>query len=329
MPVMMNSSPYRLPIIDVSGLDGGAGERRAVADALDAACRESGFFYISNHGIPQTLIDQVVSEARRFFALPAGEKNAVSMAKSKCRNGYDPLRGQILEPGTPPDLKESFFVGLEVSSDDPRAAGGLYGPNQWPPGLPTFRSALETYHAVMGELAARLMGGVALSLDLDEDYFTDFCQDALAVVRLLHYPPQEPNPAPGELGCGAHTDFGALTLLYQDEVGGLQVHMPDKGWIEAPPIPGTYVVNLGDMIARWTNDRYRSTLHRVVNRSRRDRYSVPFFYSGNPEHLVECIPTCRRSDEAPHYPPITVAGHIAERYRQPGFIGARIGARPA
>jgi isopenicillin N synthase-like dioxygenase len=311
-----------LPIIDISALDGGGAQRGSLAEAISAACRDSGFFYISNHAVPGALIDRVVAEARGFFALPLAEKNAVSMAKSACRRGYDPLRGQILEPGTPPDLKESFFVGVEVPDGDPRLAGGHFGPNQWPATRPAFRAAMETYHSVMRDLSAKMMGGIALSLGLEKDYFADFCREPIANLRLLHYPPQEPNPAPGEKGCGAHTDFGGLTILWQDEVGGLQIHKPDRGWIDAPPIPGTFVVNLGDMIARWTNNRYRSTLHRVVNRSGRDRYSIPFFYTGNPDHLVECIPTCRVAGEAPHYPAITVAGHIAERYRQPGFLGA-------
>src|SRR5262245_43425195 len=143
-----------LPVIDVSGLDGSARQRQAVGQALHAACSDSGFFYISQHGIPLSLIEAVLTETKRFFALPEEAKNAVAMVKSSCRRGYDPVRGQILELGTPPDLKESFFIGVEVPDGDPRVAGGHFGANQWPAGLPEFRSALETYHAVMQGLSA-------------------------------------------------------------------------------------------------------------------------------------------------------------------------------
>jgi len=176
---------------------------------------------------------------------------------------------------------------------------------------------MQAYLNVMLDLSARMMGGIALSLDLPEQYFAGFCNDAMATVRLLHYPPQPAGARPGQKGAGAHTDFGGLTLLRQDNVGGLQVwDQASDGWIHADPLPGTYVVNLGDMISRWTNDRYRSTIHRVVNASGRERYSVPFFYTGNYAHKVECIPTCLGPGETPKYPPITVEAHMREMYRQ-------------
>ena len=158
------------------------------------------------------------------------------------------------------------------------------------------------------------MQGMALSLDLEEDYFNVFASEELATLRLLHYPPQPPNPAPGEKGAGEHTDFGTLTLLLQDDLGGLQVWDEAIGWVHAPPIPGTFVVNLGDMMARWTNETYRSTLHRVVNASGQERYSVPFFYLGHPDHPVDCIPTCKEPGEDAKYPPTTVVSHYQEMY---------------
>ena len=157
---------------------------------------------------------------------------------------------------------------------------------------------------------------LALALDLPQDFFDDFCQQPLSTLRLLHYPPQPPNPEPGEKGCGAHTDFGGVTILLLDDNPGLQGwDAANDRWINAEPIPGTFVVNLGDMIARWTNDRYRSTLHRVVNTSGAERYSVPFFYSGNPDHEVSCLPSCLTEGDQPHHPPTTVETHLMELYR--------------
>ncbi len=171
------------------------------------------------------------------------------------------------------------------------------------------------YHRTMLDLATRLMSGLALSLGLAEDAFAEFCRAPVAILRLLHYPPQPP-AAPGR-GAGAHTDFGALTILLQDDVGGLEVYDQAAGaWTPAPPVPGAFVVNLGDLTARWTNDRYRSTPHRVVNRSGRRRYSVPFFLSGAPTYEVACLDVCLKPGEAPKYPPITAGAYLQERYRQ-------------
>ena len=228
-------------------------------------------------------------------------------------------KGQTLEPGAPPDLKEGYYIGPEHTPDDPRVIAGLFnhGANQWPAQQPNFRPVMQAYLDVMLALGERMMGGIALSLDLPEDYFAGFCRDAMGTLRLLHYPPQPAQALPGQKGAGAHTDFGGLTLLRQDDVGGLQVwDQACDGWIHADPLPDAYVVNLGDMIARWTNDRYRSTVHRVVNTSGRERYSVPFFYTGNYTHTVACIPTCLAPGETPKYAPITVGDHLREMYRR-------------
>jgi isopenicillin N synthase-like dioxygenase len=309
-----------LPIIDVGGLGSpDIAARKHVAAALHEACSSHGFFYIRNHGVPEPLVAAVFAETERLFALPASEKAAIDKAKSSANRGYEPLSGQTLEAGAPPDLKEGFYIGPEIAADDPRVLAGKFnqGPNQWPAGLPDFRPTMERYFSAMLALGTRLMGGLALSLDLAEDHFAAFCRDPLATIRLLHYPPQPANAAPGQKGAGAHTDFGGLTLLRQDDVGGLQVwDQASGGWIHADPVPGTYVVNLGDMIARWTNDRYRSTLHRVVNASGRERYSIPFFFVGNPDHAVSCLPTCLSPGETPKYPPTTVEAHLREMYRR-------------
>ncbi|WP_341677391.1 2-oxoglutarate and iron-dependent oxygenase domain-containing protein [Niveibacterium sp. SC-1] len=308
-----------IPLIDVAPLRGDdARAKRAVAAAIRAAAEDHGFFYIREHGIPESLIKRVFTQTEGFFAQPAAAKLALDKARSFCHRGYEPLRGQTLEKDAPPDLKEGFYIGPEASEEEGRQHPWGVGPNQWPADLPGFRSTMEAYRDAMHGLAAVVMRGLALSLDLPEDYFEDFVgRDPLLTLRLLHYPPQPPDPMPGEKGCGAHTDFGSITLLLQDENGGLQVRdAASGGWIDAPPIPGTYVVNLGDLIARWTNGRYHSTLHRVINVSGRERHSVPFFMTGRGDHLVRCLPTCLAPGEAEKYPPVTVAQHMLDCYRR-------------
>lgn len=309
-----------LPVIAAGGLSSSdPARRRDVGLELRAACLDKGFFYVSGHGIPAGLIDAVFTEATRFFDQPADTKARVDKMQSFCNRGYEPLRAQTLEAGAPPDLKESFYIGPELALDDPRVIARRFnrGPNLWPADMPGFRPTMQAYFAAMLDLGERLMRGIALSLDLPEEHFAAFSRDPLATLRLLHYPPQPANAAPGEKGAGAHTDFGGLTLLLQDSVGGLQVQ--DAGsnqWVHADPIPGTFVVNLGDMIARWTNDRYRSTVHRVVNASGRERYSVPFFFVGNPDQDVACLPNCLAPGDTPKYTPTTVEGHLQEMYRR-------------
>jgi isopenicillin N synthase-like dioxygenase len=313
-------SKASLPLIAIDALSSSAvADRRRVGAALRDACLDKGFFYVSNHGIPIGLIEAVFEEAKRFFDLSAEAKSAVDKSRSFCNRGYEPLRAQTLEAGAPPDLKESFYIGPELPLDHPRVAMRRFnrGPNLWPHDMPGFRPTMQAYFAAMLDLGERLMRGLALSLDLPEDHFAVFSRDPLATLRLLHYPPQPANASPGEKGAGAHTDFGGLTLLLQDSVGGLQVQdLASRQWIHADPVPGTFVVNLGDMIARWTNDRYRSTVHRVVNASGRERYSVPFFFVGNPDHEVACLTNCLGPGETAKYPPTTVEGHIQEMYRR-------------
>lgn len=310
----MNQS---LPVINIAALTSSEpADRVAVGEALRSACLEHGFFYCSGHGVPQGLIDAALAETQSLFALPQEAKTALDKTHSKANRGYEVLGGQTLEPGTLPDYKEGYYIGEDLSQDNPRVRAGVFnaGANVWPCDLPAFRPVMMSYYAALNVVAGRLMQGLALSLDLSEDHFDAFVTDPAATLRLLHYPPARPE-LPDEQGAGAHTDFGGLTILLQDEVGGLQVK-GEHGWIDAPPLPGAYVVNLGDMIARWTNDRYRSTLHRVVNRSGRERYSIPFFFSGNPEHEVRCITTCLAEGASPKYEPIRVQDHLRAMYQR-------------
>lgn len=308
-----------LPVINLSLLRGSDQDQDTLARSLEEACLHTGFFYISDHGIPDELIDRVFRESRALFDLPEEQKKAIHKAHSHANRGYEPLKGQTLEPGSPPDLKEGFYIGEELDGTDPRVQAGRFnqGPNQWPTELPTFRDTMTEYFEAMNELSDHIMQALALSLDLPQDFFEDFCHQPMSTLRLLHYPPQPPNPSPGEKGCGAHTDFGGVTILLLDDNPGLQVwEANNEEWLNANPIPGTFVVNMGDMIARWTNDRYRSTLHRVINTSGAERYSVPFFYSGNPDHEVSCLSLCLADGDQPHYPPTTVEAHLMEMYQR-------------
>ncbi|MDB5397942.1 MAG: isopenicillin synthase family oxygenase [Rhodospirillales bacterium] len=307
-----------LPLIDLGGLrSSDRAKRDSVADQIGLACCDKGFFYIENHGVPQSLIEAVFRESRNFFALPVAEQLEVGRDRSFCNRGFEPLGGQDLEQTGVPDVKEAFDLGAELAEDDPRVVARKvnHGPNQWPSGLPTFRRVMEGYFDVMLELTMRLMGAVATSLGLAEDHFASFCTEPVALLRLLHYPTQPAKPHPREKGCGAHTDWGALTVLLQDDAAGLQIKDPVHGWLHAPPRPGSFVVNLGDLIARWTNDRYHSTQHRVINVSGRARFFVPFFLDGNPDHLISCLPGCSTPDNPARYRPVTVAEHTNEMHR--------------
>ncbi|MGB0632143.1 MAG: isopenicillin N synthase family dioxygenase [Alphaproteobacteria bacterium] len=312
-------SENALPVIDVSALrNGDPTAQRAVGAQIRNACLDLGFMYVSGHGVDAGLRREVFAQAAAFFAQPEKTKLAIDMNLSPHNRGYEKLGGQTLEDGSPPDLKEGLYIGEDIPVGHPRLARSDFnlGPNQWPDGLPGFRETMMAYYDEMLALGECLMAGIALSLELPEDYFDDFCHEPLTALKLLHYPPQPPDPQPDEKGCGAHTDFGGITMLLQDDNGGLQVQAADGSWMHAPPIPETYVVNLADMIARWTNDTYRSTLHRVINVSGRERYSIPFFYSGNPTHEVVALDCCLADGDTPKYAPTTVEAHMREMYAQ-------------
>ncbi|CAN5531783.1 2-oxoglutarate and iron-dependent oxygenase domain-containing protein [soil metagenome] len=311
-------SALPLPVIDLALLrSSDIAQRRLAAAELRAACEDRGFFYVRNHGVEAALIDALYEQSRSFFDQHDDTKRSIDKALSPCNRGYEPLRNQTLEAGAPPDVKEGYYMSVDLPASDPRAVAGKFnhGPNQWPAGRPEFKRVTSTYYERMSDLGALLMSGLALSLELPEEHFAGLLTNVMSNLRLLHYPPQPPRALPGEKGCGEHTDFGSITLLSQDSVGGLQVWDAATGeWIDAPPVPGTYIVNIGDLMARWTNDRYHSTLHRVVNTSGRERYSVAFFLGGAPDHIVECLPGCLGEGESPRYAPVTVEQHVAECY---------------
>jgi isopenicillin N synthase-like dioxygenase len=309
-----------LPIIDVGSA--GSGDTTAklrTAAAIRRACLDTGFFYISNHGIDASLVESQFDWSKKFFDLPAAEKNRLAQANSHAKRGYEQAGTQALDDGSAPDLKESFRCGLDVGLNHPFAQQRLptYGPSQWPENLPGFREQMERYAVAVGALGDRVLSLIALSLELDEQFFAGFYGSPMATVRLLKYPPQPADSRGNLLGAGAHTDWGGITILAQDAIGGLEVCNVDGVWVAATPVEDTFVVNLGEMIARWSNERYRSNMHRVRNNSSAvDRYSVAFFYDPEYTANIECIPSCLAQGETPAYAPCTSGEHIAEMHRR-------------
>jgi isopenicillin N synthase-like dioxygenase len=265
-----------IPIIDVSELVGGSPCPRAVAECLGGACRESGFFYIVGHGVDAAMQNQLREFSREFFAQDLETKLAIRMALGgRAWRGYFRV-GAELTSGQP-DQKEGLYFGAELPADDPRVRAGtpLHGPNLFPAQPAGLRGAVLEYMAALTRLGHRLMAGLALSLNLEESYFADrYTGEPLILFRIFNYPP----PADPTLwGVGEHTDYGLLTILWQDDAGGLELKSGSR-WVQAPPIPGSFVCNIGDMLDRMTGGRYRSTPHRVCNPAPRDRLSFPFFF---------------------------------------------------
>jgi isopenicillin N synthase-like dioxygenase len=266
-----------LPVVDVAPLaDGAPAEARiAVAEQIQAACRESGFFYVTGHGVPPELLEQLAAASAEFFALPLEDKLEIAMERGgRAWRGFFPV-GAELTSGRP-DLKEGLYFGAELPGDDPRVRAGLplHGRNLFPRQVPALRPLVLSYLDALTRLGQVVLAGVALSLGLDSGYFaTGYTADPTILFRIFHYPPP---PREDGWGVGEHTDYGLLTLLAQDDRGGLQIAGPE-GWIDAPPIPGTFVCNIGDMLDRLTGGWYRSTPHRVRNLSGHGRLSFPFF----------------------------------------------------
>lgn len=299
-----------LPIVNLAG--GNSVDTR-IADEIGKAAREVGFFFVTGHGIPNTLIEEVFSESAHFFALPEAEKEKQSIRLSPHNRGYVAMKGESLDPTKPADLKEAFNIGLDLAPDDPRVVAGepFRGVNLWPD-LPGWQDTMLTYFDAVWAVGRRLHRGVAIDLGLDPAFFEDKLDQPMATLRLLHYPAQPVAAEAGQIGAGVHTDYGDLTMLLTDEVGGLEVQARDGTWIKVPPMPGTFVCNIGDCLMRWTNDIYVSTPHRVINRGA-DRYSVAFFLDPNPDAEVACLPTCVSADRPARYAPTTGAAYLTER----------------
>jgi isopenicillin N synthase-like dioxygenase len=290
-----------IPVIDLAGLAEGTSLDR-VGRAMLAAAEGVGFFYIRNHGVPAGLIADVLRVAGAFFAAPMAEKERVAVAAG--HRGFIRMGEAKMASGARPDLKESFVWGLDEPGDD-----GI-PPNRWPNFMPEMRGVLTAFFDAGNALGWQMLRAFAVAIDVAPDRFVQTIGRPISRGSVIYYPPQPPEMGAEQFGVSAHTDYGCLTLLHQDETGGLQVQGRDGAWLMAAPIPGTFVVNVGDLLARWTNDRFRSTPHRVVNRSGRTRLSTAIFVDPNRDTLIEPVV---RAGEVARYEPVTCGDYLRGR----------------
>ncbi|AGU51184.1 putative oxidoreductase, 2OG-Fe(II) oxygenase family [Variovorax paradoxus B4] len=321
-----------IPILDLQeALAPGGARSAAVAAQLRAAAMASGFFYVRNHGVSGELVARQFCVAHQLMALPQQRRQALSMQLSPTMRGFENIGAQTLDAAARPDLKESFYCGMAYPDDHPyvRAGYQTYGHNQWPSELPDAPAQCETYIRTMLGLSTRLMQLMALSLGLPEDYFDATSADPMVTLRMVRYPAHPVDADERTFGAGAHTDWGAITILAQDAHGGLEVCMPDGDWVPATPVEGCFVVNLGDMIPRWTNGLYHSNPHRVRNlhSGGAPRYSIPFFYEPGYFARIEAVPGTVPAGEAPRHAPCTAGEHLREMYRK--TYGLKTGATDA
>ncbi len=327
-PVYQTPTRRLRPVLDLATWQDGS-DRAGVARSFDRICRDSGFFYLVGHGVPAALGEAMLAQTELFFALPETDKRALLVDRR--RRGYEPYGLQALDPLAPADLKESLLIGIGQPAEHPYVRAGLanYGANQWPEAcrLPEFRATCEAWFARMLALGHQLMAVFAMVAGLPSDAFEDMLREPMATLRLIHYPPQPGPVEHGQIGCGSHTDWGAVTLLLQDQSGGLEVQDASGEWLFADPLAGALVVNIGDMMPVWTNGHYRSNPHRVRNRNPgRHRYSVPCFIDPDYHAEVACLDAFRSASEAPRFAARTVGQHIDAMYAR--SYGERAGHHP-
>ncbi len=303
-----------IPLIDLAPLaEGDLQGARAVAPALRTALEETGFLVITNHGVPQDLIDATFAEAKRFHDQSMEAKLAVRM--NAHNNGYMAMarynvRTSRVSEDALPDMNEAFFIKRERPADDPLARAGrrFAGPNEWPADLPGFRETVLAYTDAVDALGRRMLPAIALALDMPADTFDAAFAESQFSFRLSHYPAVRRQP--DQYGIAPHTDANFMTFLAQSDVPGLQVQLASDAWWDVPYVPGSFVVNTGDMLHRWTNGRFRSTAHRALPPLEGHRYAIPYFLGPQMDTLIECLPSCCDNGSPPRYPPITYGDYI-------------------
>jgi isopenicillin N synthase-like dioxygenase len=322
-PVPEGGAVPGVPVVDISA------DPAKVGAELDEICRTAGFFQVTGHGIDDGVAGSAWAMATRFFDLPLEDKLTVARPTADYPYGYIPLAGEALSQSMtatagPPDLKEVFNMGPPGRPGrafaDPGEAWS-YSPNLWPAALPGLRPAWTAYYDAMRGLGNRLMSLLARGLGLPPGFFAGKTGHGPNALRAINYPSQE---HAGRLRAGPHTDYGTLTILRQDEVGGLEVLDPGGAWVGVVPVPGAFVVNLGDLMARWTNDRWRSTLHRVADppgaglpeAGLARRQSMPYFQNANWSAPISCLPGCLAAGERPRYEPVLAGPHLMVKFRR-------------
>lgn len=318
-----------VPVLDVSAFkDGTARDQQAVATVFDRACREIGFLVVSGHGVPESVQTALYEAGKAFFDQPLSQKLKARRLRHEQNRGYIPYGEERLVRmhggESPPDFKEVFAIGPCVVPEEPyytdEAAYPNFAPNIWPACSPTLRSAMEAYYQAMEALTRTLTQVSALALNLPENWFDTKLDRHTSHLRLLHYPAPEQELESGQLRCGEHTDLGALTILRNEAVpGGLEVRGRDGRWVAAPALPNTFVVNIGDLMMRWTNDLWTSTPHRVAVppadlRDASRRLSIAYFVRPNFDAPIRCIPSCASADYPPRYEGTTLKDYAVARF---------------
>ena len=325
-----------IPVIDFGpAFQGEPGGLDAVASQVRHASEQVGFFYLAGHGVPDEIVDAAFAASREFHAMPLNEKLALRINENNI--GYlapnQSIQGaSTVHKATRPNYNESFFISHDRGPEHPDVLAGapLRGRNQWPEGHAGMRAAMITYFQTLERVGERMLPVLARALSMPADHFRPFFENEAHVnLRFLHYPPQESDD-PEQFGQGPHTDNSFITILARMEVPGLAVRLPSGEWLAPPLIPGTFLVNLGNIMKRWSNDRFLSTPHGVLNDSGTDRYSIAFFYSPNVSSTIECLPSCTSAEDPPHYPSAVYRDLVLEFYNanyfhRPGH--AREGAR--
>ena len=316
-----------VPVIDIGPWPAGdAVARETIARAVDDACREVGFMQIVGHGIPDAAIAGLGEAIDWFFALPMEDKQTWRAPRPSINRGYTPPRSERLSYSlgvvSPDDLFEAFNVGA-AASDFPALDldREIYAENIWPDidGGPTFRTGVEGWTRSAGRVARRMTEIFAAALGLPVDHFTRFTDHSIDVLRMNHYDvPPGVRVGPSQMGMGAHTDYGIVTVLWADPVPGLEILRPDGSWAPVLPAPGALLINLGDLLARWSNDRWLSTMHRVVPPRDADgtllrRRSAAFFHDGNADAVISTLEPCRAPDGSSAYGDVTVGAHLAQK----------------
>jgi isopenicillin N synthase-like dioxygenase len=315
-----------VPVIDLSASD--------APDRVDAACRAVGFMSVVGHGVPQSTVAAMVEATDAFFALPLEEKLRYRSPSPQVNRGYaakgtEGLTYSLGVDDRPPDLFEAFNIGPEELPPGVPADRPEFAPNIWPERPEGLKDGLVAYFAAVSALARRITSVMALALELDGRFFEDKTDHSTETLRVNHYErgPGEPGPVPGQQRMGAHTDYGIVTVLHADQVPGLEIVGPDGEWHGVQPPEEAFLVNLGDLLAEWTNDRWRSTLHRVVPPPRSVegpalRRSMAFFHDGNYDAVIECLPTCQSADNPPRYPRVVAGDHLMAKLLGPRTLTA-------